>query len=139
MAAVAPSRTTLVRFSSKSCASVLRVPNLYYKVVICQLELRKCTSRTRLALQSCEFPAGAYVDNCAYVVSLPTRGTQRPRPAASLRHLRGSRRNVAACRCIGAQIREAFSLCSLRTSPREPNRPSCLQPQWEGGGAEIEY
>ena len=39
--------------------SVLRVLDLYYKVAISELELRKCTSRIRLVLQSCDFRAGA--------------------------------------------------------------------------------
>ena len=50
---------TKLRFSSWSCGSVLRILQLYYKVAIIQLELRKCTSRTTLVLQSCDFPAGA--------------------------------------------------------------------------------
>ena len=33
--------------------------DLYYKVAIFELELRRCTSRTRLVLQSCDFRAGA--------------------------------------------------------------------------------
>ena len=33
--------------------------DLYYKVAIFELELRKCTSCTRLVLQSCDFRAGA--------------------------------------------------------------------------------
>ena len=37
---------------------MLRVLDLYYKVAIFELELRKCTSRTRLVLQSCDFRAG---------------------------------------------------------------------------------
>ena len=47
-----------LRFSSWRCGSVLRVLDLYYKVAIFELELRKCTSRTRLVLQSCDFRAG---------------------------------------------------------------------------------
>ena len=38
---------------------MLRVLDLYYQVAIFELELRKCTSRTRLVLQSCDFRAGA--------------------------------------------------------------------------------
>ena len=51
--------TEKLRFSSWSCGSVLRVLDLYYKVAIFELELRKCTSLTRLVLQSCDFRAGA--------------------------------------------------------------------------------
>ena len=51
--------TTKLRLSSWSCGSVLRVLDWYYKVAIFELELRKCTSRTRLVLQSCDFRAGA--------------------------------------------------------------------------------
>ena len=50
--------TTKLRFSSWSCGSVFCVLDLYYKVVIFELEMRKCTSRTRLVLQSCDFRAG---------------------------------------------------------------------------------
>ena len=69
--------TTKLRFSSWSCGIVLRVLDLYYKVAIFELELRKCTlrtlyykvaifelemrkctSRTRLVIQSCDFRAG---------------------------------------------------------------------------------
>ena len=38
---------------------MLRVLDLYYKVAIFELEMRKCTSRTRLVLQSCDFRVGA--------------------------------------------------------------------------------
>ena len=48
-----------MRFSSWSCGSVLRLLDLYYKVAIFELELRKRTSRTTLFLQSCELRAGA--------------------------------------------------------------------------------
>ena len=41
-----------------SCGSVLFVLDLYYKVAIFELEMRKCTSRTTLVLQSCDFRAG---------------------------------------------------------------------------------
>ena len=51
--------TTKLRFSSWSCGSVLRALHVYYKVAIIQLGQRKCTSRTTLVLQSCDFPAGA--------------------------------------------------------------------------------
>ena len=55
--------TTKLRFSSWRCGSVLRVLDLYYKVAIFELEMRKymrkCTSRSRLVLQSCDFRAGA--------------------------------------------------------------------------------
>ena len=51
--------TTKLRFSSWSCGSVLLVLDLYYKVAILELEMRKCTSRIRLALQSCDFRAGS--------------------------------------------------------------------------------
>ena len=44
--------TTNLRFSR--CGSVLRVLGLHYKVAILELELRKCTLRTRLVLQSFE-------------------------------------------------------------------------------------
>ena len=68
-----------VAISSWSCGSVLRVLDLHYKVAIFELELQKCTSRTRLViykdsffelelrkctsctrlvLQSCDFRAG---------------------------------------------------------------------------------
>ena len=70
---------TKMRFSSWSCGSVLPTLDLYYKVAISswgrgsvfrvrhwhykvaifELELRKCSSRTRLALQRCDFRAGA--------------------------------------------------------------------------------
>ena len=50
--------TEKLRFSSWSCGSVLRVLDLRYKVAIFELERRKCTSRTRLVLQSCDFRAG---------------------------------------------------------------------------------
>ena len=50
--------TEKLRFSSWSCGSVLRVLDLHYKVTIFELEMRKCTSRTRLVLQSCDFRAG---------------------------------------------------------------------------------
>ena len=43
--------------SSRGCGCVLRVLDLYYKVAIFELELRKCTSRSRLVLQSCDFRA----------------------------------------------------------------------------------
>ena len=51
--------TTKLRFSSWRCGSVLRLLDLYYKVAIFELELRKCTSRTTLVLQSCDFRSGA--------------------------------------------------------------------------------
>ena len=38
---------------------MLPVLDLYYKVAIFELEMRKCTSRTRFVLQSCDFRAGA--------------------------------------------------------------------------------
>ena len=38
---------------------MLPVLDLCYKVSIFELALRKCTSRTRLVLQSCDFRAGA--------------------------------------------------------------------------------
>ena len=44
--------TEKLRFSSWSCGSVLRVLDVHDKVAIFELELRKCTSRTRLVLQS---------------------------------------------------------------------------------------
>ena len=50
---------TKLGLSSWSCGSVLCVLDLYYKVAIFELELRKCTSLTRLVLQSCDFRAGA--------------------------------------------------------------------------------
>ena len=50
--------TTKLRFSSWRCGSVLRVLDLYYEVAIFELEMRKCASRTRLVLQSCDFRAG---------------------------------------------------------------------------------
>ena len=49
--------TEKLRFSSWSCESVRRVLDLYYKVGIFELEMRKCTSRTRLVLHSCDFRA----------------------------------------------------------------------------------
>ena len=55
-----------LRFSSWSCGSVLRVLDLHDKVSIFELELRKCTSRTRLAAQSCDFRAGAAEVYLAY-------------------------------------------------------------------------
>ena len=51
--------TTKLRFWSWSCGNILRALDLYYKVAILDLELRKCTSRTSLVLQSCDFQAGA--------------------------------------------------------------------------------
>ena len=63
--------TTKLRFSSQSWKPALCVLDLYYKVVIFQLELEACTSRTRLVLletctsrtrlvqQSRDFPDGA--------------------------------------------------------------------------------
>ena len=51
--------TEKLRFSSWCCGSVLRVLDLYYKVAIFELEMRKCTSRNTLVLQSCDFRAGA--------------------------------------------------------------------------------
>ena len=59
--------TTKLRFSSWRCGSVLRVLDLCYKVAIFKLELRKCTLRTRLVLQSCDFRAGASEVYCAYL------------------------------------------------------------------------
>ena len=50
--------TTKLRISSWTL-SVLRVLFFYYKVANFELELWKCTSRTRVVLQSCDFPAGA--------------------------------------------------------------------------------
>ena len=50
--------TEKLRFSIWSCGSVLHVLDLHYKVAIFELEMRKCTSRTRLVLQSCDFRAG---------------------------------------------------------------------------------
>ena len=50
--------TEKLRFSSWSCGSVLRVLDLYYKLAIFELEMRKCTLRTRLVLQSFDFRAG---------------------------------------------------------------------------------
>ena len=38
---------------------MLRVRDLYHKVAIFELELRKCSSRTRLVLQCRDFRAGA--------------------------------------------------------------------------------
>ena len=58
--------TEKLRFSSWSCGSILRVLDLYYTVAIFELEMRKCTSRTRLVLQSCEFRAGAAEVHFAY-------------------------------------------------------------------------
>ena len=46
-------------FELERCGSVLPVLDLYYKVAIFELELRKFTSRTRLALHSCDFRTGA--------------------------------------------------------------------------------
>ena len=46
-------------FELERCGSVLPVLDLYHKVAIFELKLRKCTSRTRLVLQSCDFGAGA--------------------------------------------------------------------------------
>ena len=58
--------TTKMRFSSWSCGSVLRVLDLYYKVAVFELKLRKCTSRTRLVLQGCDFRAGDAEEYFAY-------------------------------------------------------------------------
>ena len=61
--------TTKLRFSSKGCGSVLRV--LHYKAAIFELELRKCTLRTALVLQSCDFRArGAEVHFACYTTKL---------------------------------------------------------------------
>ena len=49
-----------LRFSSWSCGSILRVLDLYYKVAISELELRRCTSRTRLVFPSCDFKSWSY-------------------------------------------------------------------------------
>ena len=38
---------------------MVRILDLRYKVAFSELELRRCTSRTRLALQSYNFRAGA--------------------------------------------------------------------------------
>ena len=51
--------TEKLRFSSWSCGSVLRVLDLYYKVAVFELELRKCTSRTRLALRFSSWSCGS--------------------------------------------------------------------------------
>ena len=47
--------TTKLRFLSWSWKPVLRTLDLHYKVAIFKLELETCTSRARLALQSCDF------------------------------------------------------------------------------------
>ena len=65
------SRTTLflqslLRDSSWSCGSVLRVLHFICKVARFEVELRKRTSRTTLHLQSCEIPAGAAEAYFAY-------------------------------------------------------------------------
>ena len=44
--------------------------DLYHNVAIFELELRKCTSRTRLALQSCDFRAGAAEGSALRVLDL---------------------------------------------------------------------
>ena len=49
----------IARFFSWSCGSVLGVLDSCYKVALFELELRKCTSRTRLVLHSCDLRAGA--------------------------------------------------------------------------------
>ena len=64
--------TEKLRFSSWSCGSILRVLDLHDKVAIFGLEMRKCTSRTRLVLQSCDFRAGAAEVYVAYTLALPT-------------------------------------------------------------------
>ena len=58
--------TTKLRFSSWSCGSVLGVLRLYYTVTIFELGLWKCTLRTTLLLQSCDFRAGAAEAYLAY-------------------------------------------------------------------------
>ena len=58
--------TEKLRFLSRSCGSVLHVLDLHDKVAIFELEMRKCTSRTRLVLQSCDFRAGAAEVSFAY-------------------------------------------------------------------------
>ena len=55
--------TTELRFSSWSCGSVFHLLvfhllDLHYRVAIVELELRKCTSRTRLVLQGYDVRAG---------------------------------------------------------------------------------
>ena len=55
-------RKCISRFSSFGCGSVVRVLDLYEIVAISIWSygrLRKCTSRTRLVLQSCDFRAGS--------------------------------------------------------------------------------
>ena len=47
---------------------MLRVLDLYYKVAIFELELRKSASRTRLVLQSCDFRAGAAEVYCKVAI-----------------------------------------------------------------------
>ena len=46
-------------FELKPKTPALHTLHLYYKVAIFQPELENCTSRTRLALHSCDCPAGA--------------------------------------------------------------------------------
>ena len=48
-----------LHFKSVIFQKPVRALHLRYKVAIFQLELETCTSRTRLALQSCDFPARA--------------------------------------------------------------------------------
>ena len=49
--------TTKLRFSSWSRKPVLRVLDLHFKVAIFQQELETSALRTRLVLQSCDFPS----------------------------------------------------------------------------------
>ena len=58
--------STKLQFSSWSFGTALRVPDWHCKVAIFELELWNCTSRTRLALQSCDFRAGALEMYFAY-------------------------------------------------------------------------
>ena len=55
----APLVATKLRFSIWRWTPALRALDVYYKVAIFQPELENCTSRTRLALHSCDCPAGA--------------------------------------------------------------------------------
>ena len=69
--------TTKLRLSSWRCGSVLLVLDLYYKVATFELEMRKCASRTRLVLQSCDFRAGSAKvrKHCKTIRSPPKRIT----------------------------------------------------------------
>ena len=49
-------KVAIFELELRNCTSRTRLLlDLYYKVAIFEREMRKCTSRTRLVLQSCDF------------------------------------------------------------------------------------